>query len=208
LTRAIELNPGWPLARQYQAVSFVAQGRYREAVQQLETAHDIDPLSGFITRFLAYAYLLNGDTSRAIDTYRTARTQGPLFSTIWESEFFVRIGSIDEGLAELKSAATGRGDDPDIRFHAARLSAAGGDMAHALTVARQFDQQSIASPILGRFASRLYVAVGENDRGLDVLARMIDAGAMPIFYKDDPIWEPIRKHPRFVALLRRMRIPE
>ena len=28
LTRAIELNPGWPLARQYQAVSFVAQGRY------------------------------------------------------------------------------------------------------------------------------------------------------------------------------------
>lgn len=208
LTRAIELNPGWPLARQYQAVSFAAQGRHREAVHQLETAHDLDPLSGFITRFLAYAYLLNGDTPRAIDTYRSARTQGPLFSTIWESEYFVRIGSIDEGLAEIKAASAGRGDDPDIRFHFARLSAARGDTAQALTVARQFDEQSTTSPILGRFASRLYVAVGEYDRGLDVLGRMIDAGAMPIFYKDDPIWEPIRKDPRFVALLRRMRIPE
>ena len=206
--RAIALNPGGPLARQYQAVSFVAQGRYSEAVQQLETAHDLDPLSGFITRFLAYAYLLNGDTSRAIDTYRAARTQGPLFSTIWESEFFVRIGSIDEGLAELKAAATGREDDLEIRFHSARLSAAGRDTAHAMTVAKQFDQQSITSPILGRFASRLYMAVGEYDRGLDVLARMIDAGVMPIFYKDDPVWKPVRKYPRFLALLRRMRIPE
>jgi hypothetical protein len=36
LSRAIELNPGWPLARQYQAVSFVAQSRHREAVHQLD----------------------------------------------------------------------------------------------------------------------------------------------------------------------------
>ncbi len=104
LGRAIELNPGWPLARQYQAVSLVAQGRHREAVDQLEIAHDLDPLSGFITRFLAFAYLLNGDTSRALDTYRSARSQGPLFSTIWESEFFVRMGAIDEGFAEIKTA--------------------------------------------------------------------------------------------------------
>lgn len=208
LSRAIELNPGWPLARQYQAVSFIAQGRYREAVDQLETAHDLDPLSGFITRFLAYAYLLNGDTARAIETYRSARTQGPLFSTIWESEYFVRIGAVDEGVAEMKAAAAGREDDPDIRFHSARLSAAQGDTAHALKVARQFDRDSATSPILGRFASRLYVAVGEHALGLDVLERMIDAGAAPIFYKDDPIWEPVRKSPRFIALLRRMRIPE
>ena len=208
LGRAIELNPGWPLARQYQAVSLIAQGRHREAVDQLEIAHDLDPLSGFITRFLAFAYLLNGDTSRAVDTYRSARSQGPLFSTIWESEFFVRVGAIDEGLAELKAAAMGREDNADIRFHSARLSAGRGDTAHALTVARQFDEESITSPILGRFSSRLYVAVGDYDRGLDRLARMIDAGQVPIFYKDDPVWEPVRKDPRFVALLRRMRIPE
>ena len=208
LGRAIELNPGWPLARQYQAVSLVAQGRHGEAVDQLEIAHDLDPLSGFITRFLAYAYLLNSDRSRAWDTYRSARSQGPLFSAIWESEFFIRMGAIDEGLAEMKAAAKGREDNPDIRFHSARLSAARGDTAHALAVARQFDEESVTSPILARFASRLYMAVGDYDRGLDRLARMIDAGAVPIFYKDEPIWDPVRKHPRFAALLRRMRIPE
>jgi serine/threonine protein kinase/tetratricopeptide (TPR) repeat protein len=208
LSRAIELNPGWALARQYQAVSLLAQGRQRDAIDQLKIAHDLDPLSGFITRFLAYAHLLKDDRPAAVDTYRAARAQGPLFSTIWESEFFVRVGAIDEGLAELKTAAIGREEDADIRFHYARLSAGRGDRGHALTVANQFDDESITSPISARFASRLYVALGEHDRGLDSLARMINAGAVPIFYKDDPVWKPVRQHPRFVALLRSMRIPE
>jgi hypothetical protein len=43
--------------------------------------------------------------------------------------------------------------------------------------------------------------------GLDLLHRAIDRGAIAIFYKDQPVWAPVRRRARFQSALRRMRIP-
>jgi hypothetical protein len=39
------------------------------------------------------------------------------------------------------------------------------------------------------------------------LTRAIDGEAIAIFYKDQPVWEPVRRDARFQSALRRMRIP-
>ena len=49
--------------------------------------------------------------------------------------------------------------------------------------------------------------VGDRDRALDWMDRAFDAGAIPIFYKDSPLWDPVRTDERFVGLLRRMGVP-
>ena len=64
-----------------------------------------------------------------------------------------------------------------------------------------------ANPALGNFAARIRIALGDYERGLDLLAAVIDANAMTIFYKDQPLWAPVRRDERFQALLRRMRVP-
>jgi hypothetical protein len=87
------------------------------------------------------------------------------------------------------------------------LIAAKGNRAEAVPLAEEFERLSAGNASWALFAARIYVALGDHDRGLDLLNRAVDAGAIPIFYKDQPLWEPIRRDARFQSMLRRMRIP-
>jgi hypothetical protein len=40
------------------------------------------------------------------------------------------------------------------------------------------------------------------------LERGLATGALGVFYKDEPVWDPIRDDPRFVALVGKMVVPE
>ena len=207
LRHAVELNPGWAIAHQFLAVSLLEQGRLEEGVRELETAHALDPLSGFITRFLAFAHTLRGDDARAITVYRSAASLGPAFATNWDADLYRQAGVPDEGLAELARTSQGRESDPYVRLNRAMLQAAKGNRTEALAVAREFEQLSASNPAWLNFAARIYIALGEHDRGLDLLNRAIDAEAMSIFYKDQPAWRPVRHDARFQAALRRMHVP-
>ncbi|HTH25253.1 MAG TPA: protein kinase [Vicinamibacterales bacterium] len=207
LRRAIELNPGSPLPRQYLAVSLLEQGRLSEGVRELEISHDLDPLAGFPTRFLALGYMLQGDHARALKTYRAAADLGGKFSTPWEADLLVRAGAAEEELRAVETER-GRDDDPAFRYNHAILNAAMGKREAAAAVATEFERGAAANPFLARYAARIHLALGDNDRGLALFEQSIRGGAVPIFYKDEPIFAPLRANPRFRALLKEMRIPD
>jgi len=207
LRRAIELNPGWAIAHQYLAVSLLEQGRLDEGIRELDTAHNLDPLSGFITRFLAFAHSLKRDDARAMAIYRSAAALGSAFATNWDADLYRRAGALDEGLAELERASKGRDTDPNVRLNRGMLLAAKGDRDGAAAIAKEFDRQSATNAVWLTYAARVHIAYGDHDQGLDLLNRAIDGGAVAIFYKDQPVWDPVRRDPRFQSALRRMRIP-
>jgi len=207
LRRAIELNPGWAIAHQYLAVSLLEQGRLDDGIRELETAHNLDPLSGFITRFLAFAHSLRREDARAMAIYRSAAALGAAFATNWDADLYRRAGALDEGLADLERASTGRETDPNVRLNRGMLLAAKGDRDGAVAIAKEFERLSASNAVWLTYAARVDFALGDLDHGLDLLHRAIDAGAIAIFYKDQPVWEPVRRDPRFLSALRRMRIP-
>ena len=140
--------------------------------------------------------------------YRSASSQGPTFATFWDADIFVAAGAIDEGLAELARATAGRETDPYIPLNRAMLAIAKGDRVTALAIAAEFERQAADSLAAANFAARVRLALGDVDRGLEWLQKTVEADAMSIFYKDQPVWRPVRNDPRFKAALARMRVPD
>ena len=119
----------------------------------------------------------------------------------------VRAGAAEAGLRVVETER-GRDDDPALRFQPRHpecghgKAGGGGRRRHRLR-ARGRDQ---SIPGAGRV--RIHLALGDNDRGLALLEQSIRGGAVPIFYKDEPAFAPLRSNPRFRALLKEMRIPD
>ena len=59
--------------------------------------------------------------------------------------------------------------------------------------------------VLPLFLARIHAALGENDTALDYLERVYaDRSESVVWLKVDPSFDPLRKDPRFIALVKRV----
>ncbi|MHC4338540.1 MAG: tetratricopeptide repeat protein, partial [Planctomycetota bacterium] len=75
--RAIELNPGFALARQRYATNLLVRGRFDEAIAQMKLAFVSDPLSPDLNTFLGFVYICVGRSDDAIETLNRAVEMDP-----------------------------------------------------------------------------------------------------------------------------------
>jgi len=85
--------------------------------------------------------------------------------------------------------------------------AAQGRRAEALQIIKELEEMSGASLSEAQVMAKIYAALNEKEQALTWLERGLSTGAIGPFYKDEPMWDPIRSDPRFADLLRRMSIP-
>ena len=87
------------------------------------------------------------------------------------------------------------------------VDAAQGRRADAVRIIAEL--QRVSAPLTSSTAhliARIHATLHDHDEALTWLERGLREGAIPIFYKDAPMWDPFRADPRFVDLLRRMGI--
>jgi TolB-like protein/tetratricopeptide (TPR) repeat protein len=208
LRRAIELSPSLALAHFYLGFSLVRQGRLDESLEELLKARELDPLSPIIARGVAIPYYLKREYGRALDLLRQANELGPAFTTTFEVGIYVQNRSFDEALAELEKAKQERKNDPILIYDTGMLDAAQGKRAEALQVIKDLEEMSGASLSEALWIAKIYAALNEKELAFSWLDRGLGTGAIPAFYKDEPVWDSIRSDPRFTDLLRRMGIPQ
>ena len=116
---------------------------------------------------------------------------------------YVQVGRYDEGIAELEEV----GDS-----YAAML-------AHAYVAAGRTDEaeRAIADLLAGKTSdptlpfevALIYVALEEPERAMEWLERGFGTrDPSMVSLKKDPRLDPLRDHPRFQELLRRMKFPD
>ena len=207
LRRAIELSPSLALAHQYLGNSLLRQGRLDEGLEEYLKARELDPLSPIIARGVALPYYLKRDYPRALELLRQAYELGPPFSVPWEVGAFIQNRLFNEALAELEKAKRERKSDPILIYSTGMIYAVQGERLAALQIIKELEEMSGASLSQAHWIAKVYAALNEKELALTWLKRGLAAGTIGLFYKDEPVWDPIRSDPRFADLLRQMGIP-
>jgi hypothetical protein len=85
--------------------------------------------------------------------------------------------------------------------------AAQGKRAEALQIIKELEEMSGASLSQAHWMAKIYATLNEKEQALSWLERGLATGAIGGFYKDEPVWDPIRSDPRFEALVEKMFAP-
>lgn len=205
MRRAIELSPSSALAHFYLGILLIRQGRLDEALEGLQNARELDPLSSVYTRAVAMHYYFKRDNVRALELLRQANELGPAFSTTWEIGVYIQNGLLSETLAGLERAKLERTSDPILMYSTAMVYVAQGKRTEALQIIKELEAMS--GPLLSQahWIAKIYAALNEKELAFMWLERGLSAGAIGAFYKDEPVWDTIRSDSRFADLLGRMR---
>ena len=100
-----------------------------------------------------------------------------------------------------------RKSDPILIYSTGMVYAAQGKRAEALQIIKELEEMSGANLDEAHWIAKIYAALNEKEQAFSWLERGLATGAIGAFYKDEPVWDPIRSDPRFADLLRRMGIP-
>ena len=208
LGHAIELSPNLAVAHYNLGLSFIRQGRLDEASAELMKARALDPLSSVIARAVVIPYYFKRDYVRAFELLRQANELGPALSATWEIGLFIRSGSIKEAFAEIEKAKDARRNDPLLIYSAGMAYAASGKHAEALQSIKELEAIAGSSLSTAHWIAKIYATLNDKENAFSWLERGLATGALGVFYKDEPVWDPIRDDPRFEELVGKMVVPE
>ena len=208
LRHAIELSPNLAVAHYNLGLSFVRQGRLDEASGQLVEARELDPLSSIIARAVAIPVYFKRDYARAFELLRQANELGPPLSATWEIGLWIRSGSLSEAFAEIEKAKAIRKDDPLFIYSTGMAYAASGKRAEAQQCVKELEAMSGVSLSTAHWIAKIYATLHDKEMAFSWLDRGLATGALGVFYKDEPVWDPIREDPRFASLVGKMVVPE
>ena len=209
LKRAIELNPSSAEAHETSGMILAALRRFKESLEQFQTARELDPLQHMRTGQMAIPYFYSGQYQKAADQNRRAIEMAPdLFIYHWANwRALHRMGQHAEALAECRRSYELLKDTEVVQTleQGERQSGYAGAMKAA---AQTLEKRAGTAYVAGSKVALLYAHAGENDRALEWLETALkDHDPQLHSLWAEPDWEALYTNPRFRNLLRKMGFP-
>jgi serine/threonine-protein kinase len=206
--RAIELNPTYPTAHHWYGGFLSAMGRHEEAMQQAQTAHGLDPLSPIIQTWVGLRHYFAGQHERAIAEYGKALEIDRNFAPAhWHLGMaYEQTGRYAEAVASAERAlALDQGSLLYLASVGHAYARAGRAREARATLAR-LAEASRARHVSAYHVAAIHVALGDTTAALDSLERALAERSPWFGYLNiDPRFAPLRAHPRFEALVARVK---
>jgi serine/threonine-protein kinase len=211
--RALELNPNDANAFGWYAFLLVQEGRFSEAIDQANRAFQLEPLNVLRSVNVAFMYSNARRYDEALEHFNKALELDPGYST---ARFNLAInyramGKYDLWLEEWKKGATLDSDREELAMaeEAARVYS---KLGYPAAVTRMIEMRK-------QLGKRRYVdpatiaydcaAVGDKDQAFAWLDRAYaEKSDLVGFVKVNPEMDSLHSDPRYVALLKKMGLPQ
>ncbi|MGZ8833496.1 MAG: tetratricopeptide repeat protein, partial [Thermoanaerobaculia bacterium] len=201
--RAIELNPNYSTAHHWYGLFLVQMGRSDEAIQHLQRARDLDPLSNIIGVGVAWAHYFARQHERAIEISRTNIEVVPDF---WPAHLvlgwsYEQTGKLAEARNEFNRAIELSGRNTLPLASLGHLHAISGNEREALRILDEIEARSRERYVSAYFPATIYAGLGRKAEALAWLDRAERERAYwLISIHVNPWFDSLRTEPRFAKL--------
>ena len=210
--RALELNPGNPLARIWYSQYLYAMQRFEEAVAQAKHAQRLDPVSPLINTWAGAAYFFAGRVEEAMASWQKALELDPGYSdaSLVLARAYVKLGMNQQAIAELQKALIFNEGAPLVLGALAHAYARAGQREEALKLVGELkrieaEERGFVPPFGIIWA---YAGLGDEEQAFAWLERSYrERRDRMVWLNVDPLLDPLRSDPRFHDLVRRVGLP-
>jgi serine/threonine protein kinase/tetratricopeptide (TPR) repeat protein len=206
--RAIALNPNYSFAHDQFGMALAFQGRFPEAIAEGARAIELDPLSPQVLVDATMPFLFQRKLAEAKALSRKAAELDPafFFPVMVEGWGNLEVGRYGEAVPFLEKAKT-MGAPPFVSAFLAYAYGAAGDRARALTELSNLKKMSSDGTVLPFNMALVNLGLGDHAGALNNLEQAWAADSqMMAWLGQDRIFDPLRSEPRFVALLKKLRL--
>jgi TolB-like protein/Flp pilus assembly protein TadD len=208
--RALELDPSNGKARMWYAYALVMQRRSADALAQARQAKELDPLSYVATTHLAVVHYFsrqNDETIRLVRETLQVADIAPahgLLGMAYEVQ-----QNYDAAIAEYQAGLRLVPTHSYIRGMLGHAYAKSGRIKEATALLQSANASFEQGGLSDLKAAYIYMGLGDQDRVFQLLERDYEQRDPELPYINvDPVFDPVRNHPRFVALVRKMRLSQ
>jgi len=207
MKKAIELNQGFAVAREYYATQLRHQGRVEESIRQARQALELDPLSMLANSVLGDAYLDGRRYDLAIAQYKKALDLHPNDSVVQSTLGLAYLCAhrYDLAIEAIQKSVALDGIDPGLSPELGYAYAQMGKTNEARQVLQNLVALAQQAPVPPGYIGMIYGALGDRDNALTWLEKAYQQHSpMMVWLKTDPRFDSVRPDARFQDLMRRV----
>jgi hypothetical protein len=184
-------------------------GRHDDALDLLQRALAIDPVSLPINATIGFVLNLAGRPAEAAGTLRRTLALEPhAMAHFFLGNALTELGDSAAAIEHLQTAASQSAGRPDILSGLGYALARAGHGERARDVLVQLAEQAASRYVSPVGMARVHVALGQIDEALEALEQAARVRATDLTWISvEPPFRPLGGHPAFAALLQRLHLP-
>lgn len=206
--RAIALHPNLQRAHTLYAHLLMAVARFDEAERESARARELASSLGLPHASSGIVAYISRQPARARQHLRRALEIQPTFSLahFWLALTEANRGRLDEAMVAALASRddVGNAPTPVVGY----IHGLAGRRGEAIEVLRALEARATSSYVPATDFALVHMGLGDRDaalrwleRGVEEHARWMELAAV------HPAWDPLRHDPRFIALVRRLKLP-